>query len=184
MIKLTKAIFQMANLPILDLRRKEFLQQLAECLKAWTPVDDGLFVVYKHFVADDKKLAGFLKTSTGGKLLTTDTVLRQTLQSSQDGKSEHPKLAAWEEIKGKITELLRQRNSLAHDKIKLVDRSPVQEIWTISAVTEAFATATSDVAASLGVEEIEVRETELPGHLAAVNGISEALRQFLVLLVQ
>ena len=172
----------MANLPILDLRRKEFLQQLAECLKAWNPVDDGLFAVYKHFVTDDKKLATFLTISTGGKLERTDSALRQTLQKSEDGKSD-PTLAAWEEIKGKITELLRQRNSLAHDQIKLVDRSPRQENWTISAMTEAFATATSDVAASLGVEEIEVRETELPGHLAAVNGVSEALRSFLVSLV-
>jgi hypothetical protein len=166
---------QPPNIPILDLQLKDFYQLVGQCIKAWATVEDKLFDICDKLLKTDRYFVSviFFRTPTiSSRLDLTDELLavRFPKTTEQNQKLYHPVVAEWKLIKTEIVRLLPERNSLAHDPVKM----------NINALTPTtFETSTSRKEKLRGKEARRVEETALSRHLSDVNAISQSLEKFI-----
>jgi hypothetical protein len=172
---------QPQNVLIQELQLKEFYQLVGQCIKAWATVDDKLFDICERLLKTERQFVSvifFRLFGTGSRIELTNELLAIRFPSSKvkDKEVDHPDFATWKDIKTEITRLLPDRNSLAHDPVK-INISP--EHSPASGLRQSFATGTSEKEKLRGKKQREVAHTELSRHLENVNAVSERLVKFI-----
>jgi hypothetical protein len=177
---------QPTNVPILDLRLKEFYQMVGQCIKAWATVEDKLFDICELILKTDRVLVAvvfFRQPTISARRDLTHDLLTARFPSTKQGSQEIDPLSIteWKRIKKMITDLLSARNSLAHDPVKMntFHAASPADGRTLSS-THSFEVSTSDREGLRGKEKRRVLDIDLQQHLNRVNEITGELERFML----
>jgi hypothetical protein len=155
----------------------EFYKWVGICIKGWAAVEDTMFELCALVLKADPKHVSIIyyrtPTIDARLTLTSDLVASVLPQKKRkDGGHDHPDLLKWNKLVKDTKSLLKVRNQLAHASVGL---QVGPKSWLLQVLTGKNERLR-------GKEKPPVKDSELPGHYAAVQSIANRFSDFKQLL--
>lgn len=98
-----------------------FFAEIGRAITAWSSIESKLFRICQTVLQTDRELTAvvFFRTPTlKARVELTEELLKAEFKKERaDGGKDHPMIAKWHDLRGKINRLSNTRNILAHHQV-------------------------------------------------------------------